>query len=47
MIAHVYLKSISLIFDLMHLLVHFLILFDSESESCMRLVILPIRLVVG
>ena len=47
MIVLVCLWSISLIVDLMHLLVRFLILFNSESESCMRLAILPIGLVVS
>ena len=47
MIALVCLWSISLIVDLMHLLDRFPILFDSESESCMRLAILLIELVVG
>ena len=47
MIALVCLWSISLIVDLMHLLVCFPILFDSKFESCMRLAILPIGLVVS
>ena len=47
MIAIVCLWSISLIVDLMHLLICFLILFDSESGRYMRLAILPIGLVVG
>ena len=47
MIALVCLWSISLIVNLMHLLVCFPILFNSESGSRMKLAILPIRLVVG
>ena len=47
MIALVCLWLISLIVDLMHLLLCFLIFFESESRSCMRLAILPIKLVVN
>ena len=42
-----FLLLLSLIFDLMRLLVHFLILSNSESENRMRRVALLILLVVG